>query len=490
MNHGVLGLGRWSILIHEGKWRPRNFDVLIIEFLQYAIQGKVSKILLSIPRRHGKSTLISKNFTSYFLAHFPDDNVILSSYSQLLASQFGKDCKNIIKHYGQLSPYNVELAEDSKANNKFNMKKPYSGQMLAVGAAGSIMGFGANLFVVDDPIKSPKEARSKTIQYNLEEWFEGVAKTCLETRSNGLPPIMIVIAQRLDIHDLHGIIKENEPYIDANEAIQTLRTGGCIDPNTWVVLNLPAICEDPETDLLGRSMGEVLWPEQRSKSWLEAEQKAMGSYLFNAIYQGKPTQREGNIFKPEYFYDERGELLPEILTNNSELPDDMNMMRYWDFAASGDEGDATAGLLTGWNTDEMVINGLVHGKFSAHTTLNRFEVTTLKDGRNVKVIIEQEPGSGSKLLITKFRRSRKLKGISIKRDKVQINKLDRCFDLEILAETGRIKFNTDKINNKKIKLICDELISFNGEDGGEDNIVDTMSGSARHWMRPRRRIKV
>ena len=51
--HGTMGLGRWSILINNGYWKPRNFDVLIIELLQYAMQGRVSGILLGVPSRHG-----------------------------------------------------------------------------------------------------------------------------------------------------------------------------------------------------------------------------------------------------------------------------------------------------------------------------------------------------------------------------------------------------------------------------------------------------
>ena len=46
--HGTMGLGRWSIYINNGFWKPRDFDVLIIELLQYAIQGRVSGILLFI----------------------------------------------------------------------------------------------------------------------------------------------------------------------------------------------------------------------------------------------------------------------------------------------------------------------------------------------------------------------------------------------------------------------------------------------------------
>ena len=128
------GIGEWSILINNGYWKPRNFDVLMIELLGYALQGKVSKILLGVPSRHGKSTLISKNFASYFLAHYPNDKVILTAYSQGLASEFGGQVKDVLNYYGGISPYNVSLSTDSKAKNKFNLNHPYRGQMLATGA--------------------------------------------------------------------------------------------------------------------------------------------------------------------------------------------------------------------------------------------------------------------------------------------------------------------------------------------------------------------
>jgi hypothetical protein len=490
-NHGQLGLARWSIYINDGKWFPRDFDVVIIEFLQYALAGKVSKLLISEPRRHGKTTLISKNFVSYFLAHYPNDDVIISSYTQLLASNFGKDVKNILKEYGHLSPYNVELADDSRANNKFNLKHPYTGRVLAVGQAGSIIGFGAGLFIIDDPLKSPKEARSKTVTENLKEWIMGVAKTSLEFRKNGLPPIMIIIAQRLGTNDLHGIIKQNEPVISAKEALEILRAGGKIPEDTWVDLNFPAICEDPEEDLLGRAKGEALWAEQRPIEWLEAERKAMGSFLFNAIYQGNPQERDGPIFKRQWFLNEKGDILPSILIKSDSLPDNPNEMRYWDFAASGDDGDNLASIKTAFFDDKLVVRGILNGKYSASQVLNRFEATTVKDGKDCRIVVEQEPGSMSKLLIKKFRQLEILNDYPrILADKVKDSKLDRSFDLEILAENGKLLFDTDKLTEREIKMIINQLIAFTGEDGGEDDIVDTLTGSARYWKRPRRKVVV
>ena len=481
--HGVLGLGRWSIYINNGYWQPRDFDVLIIELLQYALQGRVSKILLGVPSRHGKSTLISKNFASYFLAHFPNDKVILTAYSQGLASEFGGQVKDVLNYYGNLSPYKVSLSTDSKAKNKFKLNHPYHGQMLAVGAGGSILGFGAGLFIVDDPIKNVADAESKVKQQRLADWFGGTAKTRLERRSNGLPPIMLVIAQRLHLKDLHGIIRETEPTIDAREGLAILRSGGTIDPNTWIDLNIPAICDSPD-DLLGREIGEALWPQQRSTEWLMAERKAMGSYLFNAIYQGQPVERDGNIFKREWFMDDRTHQIYNQITKD-ELPSDLPMMRYWDFAASGKDGDQTSGLLTGYDGENLYFIDLVHGNWSSNEVLKRFKKTAHRDGRGVLIKIEQEPGSGSKLLISRFRNEKDLRRYHIRADKVNLKKNVRSFDLEAIAEDHRCYFVKAPWN---IDLI-DQLVSFTGKEGASDDMVDTATGSARHWLRPKRKIK-
>lgn len=482
-NHGTLGLGRWSIYINNGYWEPRDFDVLIIELLQYALQGRVSKILLGVPSRHGKSTLISKNFASYFLAHFPNDKVILTAYSQGLASEFGGQVKDVLNYYGGLSPYQVSLSTDSKAKNKFKLNHPYRGQMLAVGAGGSILGFGAGLFIVDDPIKNVADAESQVKQQRLADWFGGTAKTRLERRSNGLPPIMLVIAQRLHLKDLHGIIRETEPTINAKEALHILRNGGSIDPNTWVDLNIPAICDSPD-DILGRKVGEALWPAQRSVEWLMAEKRAMGSYLFNAIYQGQPVERDGNIFKREWFMNETTHRIYNQISKK-ELPKDLPLLRYWDFAASGKDGDQTSGLLTGYDGENLYFIDLVHGNWSSNEVLKKFKKTAHKDGRGVMIKIEQEPGSGSKLLISRFRNEKDLRKYHIRSDKVNLKKNVRSFDLEAIAEDHKCYFVKAEWN---IDLI-DQLVAFTGKEGGADDMVDTATGSARHWLRPKRRIK-
>ena len=462
-------------------WHIRDFDIEIARLIDAAIDGRVSKILLSVPSRHGKSTLISKYLASYFLSYYPNDHVILSAYSQNLASQFGGQVKDIINYYGQtLSPYNVKLSTDSHAKNKFNLQG-YDGQMIAVGANGSLMGFGAGLFIVDDPIKNVADADSTVKQDNLREWFNGVVRSRLERRSNGRPPIIIVIAQRLHLKDLHGIIKETSPYITGKEAFEILDNGGSIPFNTWVDLNLPAICTHPEEDILNRKYGEVLWPYQRNYEWLMNERKEIGSYLFNAIYQGEPQERDGNIFKREWFTDPETN---EIYRQVDEVPDDLPRMRYWDFGASGKKGDATAGALTAWDGTNFYILDITSGKYSASQVLSTFERTALKDGPDTRIRIEQEPGAGSKLLINQFRKNPSFKRYSIRGDKVKLKKNIRSFNLEALAEAGRVYWLRGDWNQR----IIDHLVSFTGEDGKADDITDSLTGSVNIWKKPKMKV--
>ena len=462
-------------------WHIRDFDIEIARLIDAAIDGRVSKILLSVPSRHGKSTLISKYLASYFLSYYPNDHVILSAYSQNLASQFGGQVKDIINYYGQtLSPYNVKLSTDSHAKNKFNLQG-YDGQMIAVGANGSLMGFGAGLFIVDDPIKNVADADSTVKQDNLREWFNGVVRSRLERRSNGRPPIIIVIAQRLHLKDLHGIIKETSPYITGKEAFEILDNGDSIPFNTWVDLNLPAICTHPEEDILNRKYGEVLWPYQRNYEWLMNERKEIGSYLFNAIYQGEPQERDGNIFKREWFTDpETNEIYRQI----DSIPDNLPRMRYWDFGASGKKGDATAGALTAWDGTNFYILDITSGKYSASQVLSTFERTALKDGPDTRIRIEQEPGAGSKLLINQFRKNPSFKRYSIRGDKVKLKKNIRSFNLEALAEAGRVYWLRGDWNQR----IIDHLVSFTGEDGKADDITDSLTGSVNIWKKPKMKV--
>lgn len=488
-NH-TLGLIEWSMHINEGYWQPRDFDILIIELLQYAMQGKCSKILLSVPPRHGKSTLISKNFISYFMAHFPEEQVILTSYSQELASEFGSDVKNILDMYGYLSPYNPRLSKSSKSKKNFHLQDPYNGRMKATGSYGSILGFGAGVFVIDDPLKNIEEANSPKIQRRLQRWYTTTARTRLEKRENGLPSIMIVIAQRLHIKDLQGIIKEKEPYIDAKIALQKLRNGEHIPENTWIDFNLPALATE-DNDILGRYMNEPLWAEQKNYEALQSEKETMGTYLFNAIYQGNPRIPEGNMFKRKWFYDKHDKIR-NIIPHDT-IPKH-RVHRYFDVASGGPEGDETSGYLTSYDGTNMYILHAHNNHYWPNELARAVIRQTIDDNYNYNLTlckIEQEGGSHSPVLINQIQHDPKIlkNSIRIRADNVRKlgNKRDRASQLVALAEFNHLYWS-DQIPLDVIEETIEQLIDFTGEEGKHDDRVDSLSGNAREWMTKRTQI--
>ena len=510
MTKHLLGLVEWSIHINNGYWKPRKFDLILIEFLQYALQGKCSKIMISVPPRHGKSTLISKNFTSYFLSHFPEEQVILTSNTQYLASEFGREVKDIITQYGHLAPENVTISSDSKAKNKFHIDN-HKGQMIATGSSGTILGFGAGLFVIDDPIKDVEDARSITIQRRLQRWFHGTAMSRLEKRTNGLPPIMVIIAQRLHIGDLQGIIKRNNPkIINGKEALKKLRNHETIPENTWININLEAICTHPEEDLLGRKEGQALWPEQINEKQLQERKEEIGNYLFNCMYQGIPRVPEGNMFKRYMFYNDDDQ--PLYWKQPEEIPRPLPYARYWDSAASGPEGDETAGFAGCFDGTNLYFTNIHVGHYWPHELSNAIITTSLADKLrtyNEKIgisghekyrydsyisRIEQEGGSHTKVLISDISRDPDIleNNIQVRADKLikagsnrKEGKADRARTLANLAALGHIYFSTE-IPRKLVEDSIEQLIDFTGEDGKQDDRVDAMSGLARHFMREER----
>lgn len=484
------GIGEFAIEASEGRWLPFDHLILIIELLYYVIQGRLSRLMIFMPPRHGKSQLISKYFLTWFLGNYPDLRVILATYKANFSRKWGRYVRELLKKYGMdLFVSKVELSEDSKAAHQWDIKG-HEGGLLTAGINGGILGEGANGFIIDDPTKGFKKARSKTHQEELNDWWFTEAKTRLDTDiEKGLKPWVIGIWQRLNKKDLAGQILyredengnkvPNEPQMSYKEAIKLLRNGGKIPYGTWVVVNLPAIAE--EDDPLNREVGEALWPEKIPKEELKNIKKEMGSFRFEAVYQGDPKDPEGDAFKRIWFKNSKIDK-KKILEITKELP----QLRYWDFGASGDAGDATAGILSAWDGEYLYFIRLKHGKYSAKQVLANFKGTSILDGRKVSIRVEQEPGSNSKILVQKFRQEKELKGHRIRSDNVRKagDKLTRSFDLQALAEDDKIRIASDIYD-----IVVDELVEFTGEEGGEDNIVDTCTGSARYWLRPKRKVR-
>jgi len=269
----------FSILTNKN-YEPNWHHEEIADVLQDIESGKFIKdgfkvLILTVPPRHGKSEECTINFPAWYLGRNPDKEIITASYSGDLAVKFGGKTRDLVnsKVFNNIFP-NVRLkaGEESKGEWMTNHKGSY----VSVGVGGATTGKGANVFLIDDPIKNAEEAESEVYREKVWEWFKAVAWTRLEP--NG---VMIIILTRWHLDDLAGRIIGNDEFKKITK-----------------VINYPAIAEMKEKH---RDTGEALWEGRYDIKDLEQTKNLVGTKNFSALYQQHPIATENQEFKPHYF---------------------------------------------------------------------------------------------------------------------------------------------------------------------------------------------
>ncbi len=257
----------------RGRWEyARHLDVLDA-YLQSVIFGDLQRLMVFMPPRHGKSELISKYTPVCFIGNWPERRVILVSYEADFAAQWGWKARAVMEEFGG-ELYKLALDSSSSARDRWDIAGHYGG-MNTAGAGGPITGKGADLLIIDDPVKNDEEANSKVYREKLWNWYQSTAQTRVEPGGH-----TILIMTRWHEDDLAGRLLADQP-------------------GAWTVLSLPALAES--NDALGRECGDALWPERWPVELLEERRRSAGSHYWEAMYQQRPSPAEGAIFKREWF---------------------------------------------------------------------------------------------------------------------------------------------------------------------------------------------
>jgi predicted phage terminase large subunit-like protein len=255
--------------------------------------------MVFMPPRHGKSMTISETFPSYYIGKNPNRRVIMASYGDSLAKKFGRANKRKLEQYGD-EVFQIGLSKDNSSVTNWDIEG-HRGGMISAGIGGSITGEGADLLLIDDPIKNREEADSET--YREKVWNEWQNTLLTRLHAGGS---VIIILTRWHEDDLAGrLLREQEE----------LKKIGDLDPeDEWTVLSLPAICE-AEDDVMGREIGEALWPEHGyDQKWAKQKERDVGSRTWSALYQQRPAPTEGQLLQRHWwnFYKELPKMHEQI----------------------------------------------------------------------------------------------------------------------------------------------------------------------------------
>lgn len=275
---------------------------LIAEKLEAVERGDIDRLMINMPPRHGKSELASRRFPAWFLGKHPEKSIIAASYNSDLATDFGRQVRNIVGAKEFSNVFAVTLAEDSRAANRWNTDA--GGSYVAAGVGTAITGRGADILLIDDPVKDREEADSELQRNKVWDWYTSTAYTRLAPGGR-----VVVIQTRWHEDDLSGRL------------LQEQAKGG----DEWTVLDLPAITSD----------GKALWPEFYPLEVLERYRSVLPARDWSALYQQRPTPEEGAYYKREWFryYDEK--------------PAALRIYGASDYAVTDGDGDYTVHIVVG-----------------------------------------------------------------------------------------------------------------------------------------------
>tara|TARA_R110000868_G_scaffold147948_1_gene369592 strand:+ start:575 stop:1990 length:1416 start_codon:yes stop_codon:yes gene_type:complete len=249
-------------------YAPAPHHALIAAKLEGVARGEIKRLMICMPPRHGKSELASRRFPAWYMGQYAGKQVIAASYNSDLANDFGREVRNIVACPEFRTLFDVSLAQDSQAANRWHTNE--GGMYVAAGVGTAITGRGADVLLIDDPFKDRQEADSEVRRKAVWDWYTSTAYTRLMPGG-----AIVVINTRWHDDDLSGrLLLEQD-------------NGG----DTWDVLSLPAI--DAE--------GAALWPDWYPLERLEQIRSVLPARDWNALYQQDPIPDDGDYFKAAWF---------------------------------------------------------------------------------------------------------------------------------------------------------------------------------------------
>jgi predicted phage terminase large subunit-like protein len=256
-------------------------------------EGKIRRLIINLPPRHLKSLLASIAFPAWCLGHDPSAQILCVSYAQDLADKLARDCRAIMMSPWYRRIFPTRLAPHRQAVQEFITTR--QGYRLATSTGGVLTGRGAEIILIDDPLK-PEEALSDAQRNGTNEWYDHTLYSRLNDKHRGA---IIIIMQRLHEDDLVGHVLAQEP---------------------WEVVRFPAIAETDELHEIEtiwgprcfrRHPGEALHPNRESLETLDRIRRTVGEYNFAGQYQQSPTPLGGGLVKAEWFKRYRDSDRPE-----------------------------------------------------------------------------------------------------------------------------------------------------------------------------------
>lgn len=428
--------------------QPSKHHLLLIAELESVALGRIDRLMLLLPPGSAKSTYASVLFPVWWFTQHPQSAVIAAAHTANLAAHFGRRARNLIAEYA--APLGYGLARDERAAASWATDS--GGSYYAAGVSGPIAGRRADLVLIDDPVKSQRQAYSFNMREQVWDWYRADLAPRLKPGGR-----IVLIMTRWHQDDLGGRL------------LAEAAAGG----DAWHCLRLPALAEPG--DPLCRSLGAPLWPEWESAEALTRKRATVGERAWAALYQQAPQELLGLLFKVARIET----IAADDASAYGSSKGSFQIVRAWDLAATatadGHDPDWTVGLRLGRNASgRFVVEDVVRLRGSPHMVEQAIASTAEKDGRSVTVALPQDPGQAGRAQVLYL--ARRLAGYHVTASRESGAKTTRALPVASQVEAGNLVIIQGPWN----RAFVEELRDF--PNGAKDDQVDALSRAFAHLV--------
>lgn len=271
----------------------------ICDHLRAVSRGQINRLIINIPFRMLKSTLVSQAWPVWEWIERPSLQYLTASYAKVLSIRDAVNSRRIIESDAFQESFGDVFTMTTDQNVKSFYENSKRGLRVATATDAAATGFGGNRIIVDDPI-SALMADSETARQDSIDWWKGTVSTRFNDASKDAA---VVVMQRLHEQDLTGYLLENNPG-QWEHLVLPMR----YEPKRMVFVDgmkrevdthkVPSRIgfKDPR-----REPGELLCPQRLSEEAVSTIESDLGAYHTAAQLQQNPASRSGAIFPRKYW---------------------------------------------------------------------------------------------------------------------------------------------------------------------------------------------
>lgn len=324
---------------------------------------------VALPPRNLKSIIVSVALPAWLLGHDPGLEVVCVSYGQELADKLSADCRRIM-----LTPWYRRLFPAARLSRQAidHLTTTEGGKRYATSVGGTLTGMGADVIIVDDPMK-PDEALSDAERTRANDWAQHTLFTRMNDKKNDR---IVIVMQRLHEVDMIGHIMALAKF---------------------ELLAFPAIAPADEIHLINtpfgtlryeRKAGEALHPDREPLETLMKQRQLLGTEFFAAQYLQSPTPPGGGLVKIHWFQ----------RFDPTKKPHFSKIMQSWDCASKSSQLNDYS-VCTTWGVTET------KEMYLLHVLRDRLEYPELKrkvrqhaEQHRVGIVLIEDTAAGTQLI--------------------------------------------------------------------------------------------